>query len=433
MRPFISSFSFFFLALPLAMLTGQAAVGQSLYSLTTPGGSLGTASTATGINNRGQVTGYFVLSSESGTDVFFWDPATGDTVISGPSLLLGSVSNNYAVAINDSGLVAGSFFHFDLQTGTDTFLRPFTWSSESGSTVFTNNQVSANGRVLVDGAVADVNNAGTVVSGSSLWVNGVATRFDSILNDGSQSSLSAINDLGQVAGQNAGMQGTTAFIWDPTSGLMNIDTPFRAPQIVFEDLVVPNQLNNKAQVVGLWCRYVGPIEMQGEFTDDLFDRTAFLWSDGQIIDLGTLLGLSHSDANAINEDSITVGWSGNGSNDPAERRAVIWDSEQAIMDLNDLLDETGDGWILLEAHDINDAGQIVGVGQNPAGIAKAFLLTPALVLGDCDQDGDVDFADVPSFIDILILGSYLEQADCNQDGEVTFADIQTFIEILIDG
>lgn len=52
-------------------------------------------------------------------------------------------------------------------------------------------------------------------------------------------------------------------------------------------------------------------------------------------------------------------------------------------------------------------------------------------LGDCNQDGVVDFLDIPSFIDILISGSYLAQADCNQDSVVTFADIASFIAILV--
>lgn len=55
------------------------------------------------------------------------------------------------------------------------------------------------------------------------------------------------------------------------------------------------------------------------------------------------------------------------------------------------------------------------------------------MLGDVNQDGEVTFADIPSFIEILIAGSFLDEADCNQDGEVTFADIPSFIEILTAG
>ena len=52
------------------------------------------------------------------------------------------------------------------------------------------------------------------------------------------------------------------------------------------------------------------------------------------------------------------------------------------------------------------------------------------ILGDCDQDGDVDFADIPAFIQILQSGSFLDEADCNRDGVVDFSDIPVFIAIL---
>jgi len=38
-----------------------------------------------------------------------------------------------------------------------------------------------------------------------------------------------------------------------------------------------------------------------------------------------------------------------------------------------------------------------------------------------------------SFIEVLQAGTFLEQADCNEDGEVSFADIPAFIAILQAG
>jgi len=62
------------------------------------------------------------------------------------------------------------------------------------------------------------------------------------------------------------------------------------------------------------------------------------------------------------------------------------------------------------------------------------MLTVALfsdaLLGDCDQDGEVTFADIASFIEVLTSGIFLEEADCDQDGAVTFSDIPVFIAIL---
>ena len=54
-------------------------------------------------------------------------------------------------------------------------------------------------------------------------------------------------------------------------------------------------------------------------------------------------------------------------------------------------------------------------------------------LGDCNQDGFVNFLDIAPFIAILTTGPYLQQADCNQDGFVSFLDIAPFIAILTLG
>lgn len=59
--------------------------------------------------------------------------------------------------------------------------------------------------------------------------------------------------------------------------------------------------------------------------------------------------------------------------DPPDH-AVIWRHRKRVR-LDDLLDPAA-GWKLQEAADINEVGQIVGVGTK-AGRAHAFLLTPA--------------------------------------------------------
>ena len=68
----------------------------------------------------------------------------------------------------------------------------------------------------------------------------------------------------------------------------------------------------------------------------------------------------------------------------------------------------------------------------PGSIVNVTLVSDAVetVLGDTDQNGVVDFSDIAAFIEILMDGTFLDQADINQDGEVNFADIPAFIEIL---
>ena len=52
------------------------------------------------------------------------------------------------------------------------------------------------------------------------------------------------------------------------------------------------------------------------------------------------------------------------------------------------------------------------------------------LLGDCNQDGFVNFSDIARFIAILSNRDFLAEADINEDGEVNFLDISPFIEIL---
>lgn len=55
------------------------------------------------------------------------------------------------------------------------------------------------------------------------------------------------------------------------------------------------------------------------------------------------------------------------------------------------------------------------------------------LLGDVDKNGSIDFLDIPSFIDVLVSGSYQAEADCNEDDVVDFADISFFIDLLTNG
>ena len=64
--------------------------------------------------------------------------------------------------------------------------------------------------------------------------------------------------------------------------------------------------------------------------------------------------------------------------------------------------------------------------------ARGFRTFVATLLGDCNQDGAVDFTDVFPFIQALTTTSFLVEADIDQSGEVTFEDIALFIAILAD-
>jgi probable HAF family extracellular repeat protein len=103
-------------------------------------------------------------------------------------------------------------------------------------------------------------------------------------------------------------------------------------------------------------------------------------------DLGDLPGgLDFSHALNINDSGHVVGYSAAAS---MGFHAFIWTGDDGIQDLNTLMDGSGLGWTFEFAHAINNGGQIVGKGVNPAGAQHAFLLTPIaepsmLALGGC--------------------------------------------------
>ena len=91
------------------------------------------------------------------------------------------------------------------------------------------------------------------------------------------------------------------------------------------------------------------------------------------------------------------------------------------------------------AGDVNGDGIddfIVGAsrgGDNEGGYVRVFvskISAPELLLGDCNLDGFVNFADIAPFISILSASDFLGQADINEDGVVDFLDISPFVAIL---
>ena len=55
------------------------------------------------------------------------------------------------------------------------------------------------------------------------------------------------------------------------------------------------------------------------------------------------------------------------------------------------------------------------------------------LLGDANQDGIVDFNDIPAFVDRLLNGPFLLEADINGDGFIDFNDIPHFVNLLLTG
>ena len=214
--------------------------------------------------------------------------------------------------------------------------------------------------------------------------DGGMTTID-VSGTGQAKVATAINNNGHITGQLTGPGSTRAFLYRDGLGLEIGD-------------FAPQGINDQDQVVGS-------------------RRTAVLWDQTGLHDLGALPEAAGSAAFAIGSDGLIVGESGTGAD--GEAHAVLWNGygianlgtlggafaqASAIsgalivgsstitpsgdphafiydnngpgypVDLNDLISPDS-GWVLKAATGINGAGQIVGVGDIN-GERRSFLLTP---------------------------------------------------------
>jgi probable HAF family extracellular repeat protein len=110
----------------------------------------------------------------------------------------------------------------------------------------------------------------------------------------------------------------------------------------------------------------------------------FLWNHGTMTDLGTVPGDSCSGAFAINSKAQVVGNSGDCSAN-VYNHAFLWENGGPMIDLNTLAVSQSD-MQLIWAKDINDSGEIVGLGKLSSGDIHAFLAVPCQP-GDQCQTG----------------------------------------------
>jgi probable HAF family extracellular repeat protein len=189
-----------------------------------------------------------------------------------------------------------------------------------------------------------------------LWENG--KMFDLGTFGGTQSTLSELNNKGQVSG------------WSNLAGDMT-SHPFIGDRTGMKDLGTLGGtfgqawwLNDSREVVG-WATTQG---------DQALD--AFSWRNGLMTDLKTLAGDSGSIAEGINASGQVVGQSfpseGNG-------HAFLWENSGPMVNLQSLV-LPGSDLTLTEATFINDRGEVVGNAVVPNGDQHAFLLIP------CDEN-----------------------------------------------
>jgi probable HAF family extracellular repeat protein len=319
------------------------------YTLTDLGTLGGNRSVALGINRAGDVVGSAATADGRSHAFVYLKSALIDLGTFGGD-------ESHAYRISDGGLIVGraATMHGEF--------RPFVTSASGGP--FDLSQLDARLKGMFSTAV-DINSAGYVVGYRQTHGDHMAARRrafiyrDSQVVDfgtfgGEDGIVAAINAAGQMVGYfgtepHADYAEHRGFLVDET-GLTDLGT-------LGGRMTTPADINDSRQVVGYAQVSSG-------------ENHAFLYQAGRLTDLGTLPGGTQSYAYAINNLGRAVGASDSAA---GAQRAVLFE-RGVLRDLNGLI-PAGAGWLLTEARDINDSGQIVGTGIFE-GQVRAFLLTP---------------------------------------------------------
>lgn len=178
------------------------------------------------------------------------------------------------------------------------------------------------------------------------------------------SAATAINDRGQVVGISGTCDNAVGRFSAAHAVLWNNGTPVDIGDLGGEAWNTPMAINHRGEVVGFANLPGGD--------PGAFNAHAFLWTEADgMQDLGTLPGDAISQALGINGRGQVVGLSCGGSG----CRAFLWE-DGVMADLNTLVTLGYEGHLVF-ANDINDEGAISGQAIDPGtGDAVAFLAAP---------------------------------------------------------
>ncbi len=177
---------------------------------------------------------------------------------------------------------------------------------------------------------------------------------------------SAINDVGDIAGTVVPEESTTGYEYHRAFRLSAAGEMTILPTLGGSD-TYGAALNASGAVAGSASMPLSPGPLETH---------AFLFRDGTISDIDTL-NSSRSRTNGINARTEVVGsFDGRTSSaDSGNPERAFYYRDGVMHDLNTLLDQSGDGWVLTSANGINSAGAIVGNGWR-RGQQDSFVAVP---------------------------------------------------------
>jgi probable HAF family extracellular repeat protein len=255
----------------------------------------------------------------------------------GPEILPGLSTPDFAFGVHDEGWVVGSSGFQPVKFAPAAVaLDPTPFFGEATA-------VNAAGDIAGYGFFSGVRAFVWLASGGGQEMPIAATSMAAAINDRRVVTGQVVTGVGQGA----------AFRWTVGEAASALPTLGGAS-------AKGRGINNAGDIVGDSYR-----TSQGN------DVAAWWKAGGEVVDLGTLGGAKSSAADINNHGQI-VGYAETAS---GARRAFLYENG-VLVDLNTLL-EPGSGWVLVSANAVNDAGQIAGeglFGDDPE--PRAFLLTP---------------------------------------------------------
>jgi Protein of unknown function (DUF3466) len=323
-----------------------------------------TDSKAIAVNNSGTAVGYATLPY-SYRQAMRWDGAgTAATVLDG---LAGNIGRSEAYSINDSGTAVGYGSISDANRNYGT--RAVRWGA-AGTAATQLDDLGTDPFGSTDSAALAVNAVGTAV--------GYARKHDPNTSPGERpvrwdASGTAATELGVLRTAPNGYTEARAY-----------------------------DINDAGTAVGWVLKY-----LPGSFS---YNWRAVRWdaSGAAATELGSIASGYSSEAYAVNDGGIAVGWAGIGPcSGCTDTSAVVWMGDATAIDLNSLIDPAS-GWRLVSANGISNTGWITGTAKfdpdGAGGLApydRLFLLKLPTVPGDYNGNYIVDAADYTIWRDSL--------------------------------
>ena len=340
-----------YLVFALLVLAGSSALSKATptnYDITTVSAPAGFNSLmVVDVNEFGAIAGTLIKKIDGSgipSGVFTWQSGSFAVKDDSPSF-----TNPSARTLSNTSLVAGEAY---IKTGTSSSatFKPIVWSNSS-ATVLPTPSLNYSDRAI------RYNSNGQLLTNSYIFgENGIEYSFPE-----SRAQNQSINDLGHVVGYSpeGRYQNPTGFLFRNGASIL-LGNPGGSCFVQQNRSCLASSIaydvNNTDQVVG---SYIPPTYSVGIPLD--YIQHAYLWEDGDFVDLGTLGRQDErTTATAINDDGLVVG----NSISSARTTGFLWHSTSGMIDLNDLLPESFEYIKITSAIDINETGQILAQGQD---------------------------------------------------------------------